>query len=446
MSDATAGEMPKGLWARAMWAAEQTPESRNRAVDLYRAIAILFVVFGHWLLVAPQIVGDEVKLTILLAEQPVMQYATWVAQVMPVFFFVGGFSNSLSWQSALRDPVIKHGWAATRLSRLLQPTVPLILVWAALTFLGGLLGMEAEQLKAISQAALVPIWFLAVYIVITVAVPLAWRLWQRMGVWSVALLAALAVIVDVFGLGLGHGWLRWTNYAFVWLAVHQLGFWWHSEGSKTLSALGLVALGVAWLAVLLVVFGYPISMVSVPGAEFSNTRPPTTAMLAIGSVQIGLILLLEAPAKRWLEKSATWARVILVNQMIMTVYLWHMTALILLIGASFLLGGVGLAADPGSGAWWTLRPVWMVVLIAALTPFLLAFMRFESGSRVAPSDQPGPARALIGALVTCSGLVTMAIAGLASDNAVGVNWIAVLAVVGGVALATRPALPGKSSA
>ena len=159
-----------------------------------------------------------------------------------------------------------------------------------------------------------------------------------------------------------------------------------------------------------------------------------------------MILLLEAPAKRRLEKSATWARVILVNQMIMTVYLWHMTALILLIGASFLLGGVGLAADPGSGAWWTLRPVWMVVLIAALTPFLLAFMRFESGSRVAPSDQPGPARALIGALVTCSGLVTMAIAGLASDNAVGVNWIAVLAVVGGVALATRPALPGKSSA
>ena len=81
-------EMPKGLVAAAKWAAENTPESRNRAVDLYRAIAILFVVLGHWLLVAPVIRDGELELSILLAEQTRTQYATWLFQVMPIFFFV----------------------------------------------------------------------------------------------------------------------------------------------------------------------------------------------------------------------------------------------------------------------------------------------------------------------------------------------------------------------
>ncbi|MDD9922895.1 MAG: acyltransferase, partial [Boseongicola sp.] len=137
-------EMPSGLWARAKWAAERTPDSRNRAIDLYRAIAILFVIFGHWLLVAAVDRDNSLQLSILLAEQPWTQYATWVAQVMPVFFFVGGFSNSLSWKSALRDNEKARTWAATRLSRLLVPTVPLVIVWAVLAVIASQAGMETE--------------------------------------------------------------------------------------------------------------------------------------------------------------------------------------------------------------------------------------------------------------------------------------------------------------
>ena len=32
---------------------------------------------------------------------------------------------------------------------------------------------------------------------------------------------------------------------------------------------------------------------------------------------------------------------------------------------------------PGSGAWWALRPVWLVVYLLALLPFALGFGRFE---------------------------------------------------------------------
>ena len=445
MTDATVTEMPKGgMLAKARWAAENTPASRNRAVDLYRAIAILFVVLGHWLLVAPVLRGRELELSILLAEQPWTQYATWLFQVMPVFFFVGGFSNSLSWESARRDPEKKRVWASTRLARLLKPTMPLVLLWAGFAFVAKLLGVDNETIKAISQAALVPIWFLAVYIMITVVVPLTVALWDRIGFASVVLFAAGAIAVDAIAFGLDQQWLRWSNYGFVWLAVHQLGYWWRRTERPKTWALGFIALGLAWLYVLIAHLGFPVSMVSVPGEEMSNTRPPTTAMLAVGCVQIGVILLVSDWAQRWLQNPRPWAWVIVMNQMIMSVYLWHMTAMIAVIGLAMWLGGVGLGVEPGTGAWWSARPVWLLVFAAILVPFLATFLRFESASKGASAAQPGPWQAVPGAIVTCGGLIMMALTGVGAGSALGINWIAIAMVLAGVLLATIRFGDGKT--
>ena len=436
MTDATVPEMPKGLLARARWAAENTPAKRNRAVDLYRAVAICFVVLGHWLLVAPVIRDGELQLSILLAEQTWTQYATWLFQVMPVFFFVGGYANALSWASAAKDPEKRRTWAATRLTRLLKPTVPLVLLWAVAAFVASRMGVSPDLIDAASQAALVPIWFLAVYIVITVCVPVTIRIWQKFGLASVAGLAIGAIAVDAIGLGLDQGWLRWTNYAFVWLTVHQLGYWWKDTGSSPRWAAAFVALGIAALYILIAILDYPVSMVSVPGEEVSNTRPPTVAMLAVGAMQIGLILLVESAVNRWLSRPGPWSWVILLNQMIMSVYLWHITAMIALVGVLMALGGIGLAVEPGTGLWWALRPLWLIGFVLALAPFLAVFMRFENASRVAGTALPGQAQATIGAIVTCAGLVMIALSGIGGGGALGVNLIAVALVVGGVAAAT----------
>lgn len=433
----TDDKMPKGMMAAARWAAERTPETRNRAVDLYRAIAISFVILGHWLLVAAVMRDGEVNLVILLAEQRWTHYATWLFQVMPVFFFVGGFSNSLSWDSALRDPEKKRAWAATRLSRLLKPTVPVVLAWAVAGVIASAMGVSPELIGFASQAALVPVWFLAVYIVITMAVPLTAALWDRIGILSVVLLAISAAAVDAIAFGLDQGWLRWANYGFVWLAVHQLGYWWRRAERPKTWALGFIALGVAWLYVLILQFGYPVAMVSVPGAEMSNTRPPTTAMLAVGALQIGAILLFTDLAQAWLQRTRPWALVILFNQMIMSIYLWHMTALIVVVGVAVQLGGLGLNLPPGSGAWWAMRPIWLSLFTLVLVPLVLIFVRFEASSRTKPAGRPGPMQAMLGALMTCAGLIVMAMVGLGADNATGVNWLAVGLVVIGVLVATR---------
>ncbi len=430
-------QQPKGMLAAARWAAERTPANRNRAVDLYRAIAIMFVILGHWLLVAAVVRNDGVNLIILLAEQRWTHYATWLFQVMPVFFFVGGFSNSLSWASARRDPEKTRTWASTRLTRLLKPTVPVVLVWAMAAFIANRMGVSPDLIGAASQAALVPIWFLAVYIIITMAVPITAALWNRFGILSVALLAAGAILVDTIAFGLDLQWLRWANYGFVWLAVHQLGYWWHVAERPKTWAFVFIALGLAWLYTLIVHYGFPVAMVSVPGAEMSNTRPPTTAMLAVGCVQIGVILLLTGPASKWLQNTRPWSWVILLNQMIMTIYLWHMTAMIAVVGITVLLGGIGLAVEPGTGQWWVLRPLWLGLYIAVLAPLVLTFVRFEAGSRATNGNQPGSWQAFLGALVTCAGLIMMALGGIGADNLFGVSWIAVGLVVAGVVMATK---------
>ena len=436
-------KMPKGLFAAARWAAERTPESRNRAVDLYRAIAIMFVILGHWLLVAGVMRDGELEFLILLSEQRWTHYVTWLFQVMPVFFFVGGFSNGLSWTSARKDPVKKSAWAASRLSRLLKPTVPVVLFWGVAGVTAHMMGVSVELISTVSQAALVPVWFLAVYIIMTMAVPITVTLWDKMGIWSVVMLAGAAIAVDAIAFGADQGWLRWSNYAFVWLAVHQLGYWWGATQRAKTWAVGFILIGVAWMYVLIVQFGFPVAMVSVPGAEMSNTRPPTTAMLAVGSVQIGVILLLTDLAQRGLQNVRAWTWVIVLNQMIMSIYLWHMTALLIVVAvAAYLLGGVGLSETPGTGLWWAMRPIWLVLFTAVLIPFVLLFVVFEAGSRTKAESRPPPWQALVGAVMACAGLVTMAMVGLGQDNAIGVNWMAVVLIVLGVFIATRRILPG----
>ncbi len=369
---------------------------------------------------------------------------------MPVFFFVGGgFSNGLSWNSARKDPEKARGWAATRLSRLLKPTLPLVALWAVAAAIAARMGVDVELIAVASQSALVPIWFLAVYIVITVAVPLSMAAWNRIGFASVVILwgGGGAIVVDTIAFGLDLQWLRWANYGFVWLGVHQLGYWWGGGGAQRQNvwALGFIALGAVWLYVLIGLLDFPpVGMVSVPGEEFSNTRPPpTTAMLALGgAVQIGLILLVSGTVKRWLARPpGPWSWVIVMNQMIMSIYLWHITAMVAVIGLAMLAGGIGLELQPGgAGGWWAMRPIWLVAFCLVLAPpFVMIFLPFEAGSRTPLERRPGgPLASALGTLVTCAGLIMIAMNGIGAGNALGVNWIAVGGLVlAGVYLATR---------
>jgi len=422
------------IWAQAAALAAGTPDTRNRYVDFLRALSIFAVVLGHWLMAAPYADADGIHISSMLEHQEWTRWMTWAFQVMPVFFLVGGYSNGISWVSAQKHGRSYAEWLQLRLQRLAGPVLPLIVMWVILAAGAQWAGLRPEMVKVASQMALIPIWFLAVYVFVVVLVPVSFAAWRRFGFKSFGVLVLAAVIDDLLFFAADLRVVGWANYAFVWLAVHQLGYAWR-DGYMAGARQGLlwVAGGGALLIGLITLGPYPVSMVSVPGEDVSNTLPPKIAMLALGIVQCGLLLSVESPMRRWLARATPWTAVVLVNSMIMTVFLWHLTASTLSIGGAMLLGDVGLRITPGTGSWWLLRPVWLAVYLLALLPFALGFGRFER-SAVGPRTY-SDSRLVIGALLICAGLALLALDGVAGAGWLGLNWVALLLPFAGAVLA-----------
>ena len=429
-----------GLWSRAAAVAARTPESRNRYVDFLRALSIGAVVVGHWIQAAPYTGGGDIALSSALEHQSWTRWLTWVFQVMPIFFLVGGYSNGVSWRSASDRGKSYAEWLETRLRRLLGPVLALLAVWVLLGVGMGLGGVDAGLVGDLSQMALIPIWFLAVYVMVVLIVPLTYAAWRRYGLWSFWVLVAAAVVDDVLFLAADLTVVGWANYAFIWVAVHQLGYAWRDGYAAGLRrGAAWAALGGAALIGMVTLGPYPVSMVSVPGDEISNSLPPKLPMLALALVHTGLLLSIEGPMRRWLDRAVPWTATVLVNGMIMTIFLWHLTAATLVVGAALLLGGAGLGVDPASGGWWAVRPLWLAVYAMALVPCALAFGRLERGAGGGQS-RPGWLLAT-GGTVACAGLALLALDGIAADGAgpLGLRlWVLALPFVGAALAGVNP--------
>ncbi len=421
------------LWSRARDVAVQAPPTRNRYVDFLRALSILAVVVGHWLVAAPYVDGDGAVVGgHLLGILPWTQWLTWGFQVMPIFFLVGGFSNFVSWSANRRSGGSYSLWFTGRLQRLVNPVLPLFLIWTLFAAFGTAIGVERSIVALAAQLALIPVWFLAVYLMVAAVVPFTHAAWRRWGFASVAALVAGAIAVDVASIFFNMDHVNFLNFAFVWLAVHQLGYAW-SEGrfTRPFVALAMGLGGLVALGLLIGIGPYPVAMIGVPGTGLSNSMPPTLALLALGIAQSGLALSLEPAARRMLGNLTLWTGVVLVNGMIMTIYLWHLTAFVAVMVAAWLLGGIGLTIEPGSAGWWLARPIWFALYIAALVPLILAFARYERAGKSAGRPIPHW-RLIAGLLLICAGLAASAIYSIASPLGVtGVRlWIVALPFVG----------------
>ncbi|WP_377639955.1 acyltransferase [Oryzobacter terrae] len=423
--------------------AAATPTTRNRVVDLLRAAAILVVVLGHWLLAAVTVRRGELVPGHLLDLASWTHPLTWVFQVMPVFFLVGGYSNALSWRGARGRGTTYAVWLRGRLRRLLVPVVPLLLTWLVVVSVAGAAGVPAPTLRTASQVALVPTWFLAAYVVVCAIAPATLWLWERWGWASVVAGLVAGGLVDLVSIGSDSVAVGFANYVFVWATVHQLGYaWLDGRLGGTGRRLGLAVIGLAG-TVALVRFGpYPVSMIGLDDAVVNNSYPTRVTLGFLGLLQAGVVLALEPLLARWLARERPWRATVLVNARIMTVYLWHLTAMVGAIGLSLLAGGFGLGAEPLSGAWWAGRPAWWAVL-ATVTIGLVALLgRFETAR---PLDTAAvPVWLPVGvALLACGGLGSMAGQGIVGAD--GVHWWWPLLVVGAVAL-LRWTPPGAAAA
>jgi hypothetical protein len=71
--------------------------------------------------------------------------------------------------------------------------------------------------------------------------------------------------------------------------------------------------------------------------------------------------------------------VVAANAVAMTVFCWHMTALVAFVGVAQ-AAGVRLG-DEATASWWLTRPLWLAGPAALLALLMAAFARFELGRR-----------------------------------------------------------------
>ncbi|WP_128378059.1 acyltransferase family protein [Streptomyces cavernae] len=355
--------------------------SRDRYVDFLRALAIVLVVLGHWLITAlVRGPGGEIFAPELLSAIPWTQWLTLGFQIMPLFFLAGGHAAGGSWSRARAAGGTAAGWVGRRASRLLLPAAAycgLVLLAVAICSAAG---VDPGTLALVGWAMAMQLWFLPVYLLLSALTPALHAAHRRWGLLVPVTMGAVAVAVGVLVMTVRTPHVGLVNYVLVWGVAYQLGFCWH-DGLLTRRRpvpIVMAAGGGLAFAALVVLGPFPVSLILVTGQNPSNTDPPSAAMLAWAVAQTGVCLLAEPTVRRLLDRERIWRVVRPVGGASMTLYLWHMLP-VLVVAAAFYL--TGLAPQPafGSLAWWGLRVPWLLVLGGVMAGVMPALRLVERG-------------------------------------------------------------------
>lgn len=390
--------------------AARTPATRDRYMDFLRGFSIVAVVLGHWMIGILWWENGLIYMSSAIGVTSGLWLATWVLQVMPIFFFVGGFANLVAYDASRRQGESTRAFIMSRVRRLLRPSLVFLSAWMAIQVglhladvgraSGPVIWGDTRLLRGMNPPAATlpfgPLWFLAVYLVVVSVSPFTIRLHRRFRWWVPALLAAGTIVVDAIGFGLGIHRIRYLNIPFVLLLPHQLGHFYADGTLGRLSRKVFWALGLAGLAALLLLTNpwvfewiggdarfrwfptighYPKSILGTDVEPISNAYPPTVCFMLVGIWTIAAALLLRDRVARWLQRPAPWKATILGNTVIMTLFLWHMTAYLL---AMLGLWPLGFGREHDSTArWWVERPLWIAVPGLILVSIVWMLGRFE---------------------------------------------------------------------
>jgi fucose 4-O-acetylase-like acetyltransferase len=329
---------------------------RDRFVDAVRAIGTLLVITLHWLMADAAWDGTRLHVGNALASGP-GPLLTWL-QPLPLLFFAAGASAAYR---LARHPVA-DGWRAgpllgvARVRRLLPPVLTFAGVWLVLA--AGLMvaGVPDEIVGRVARIVPQPLWFLGVSVLLTAATPLLRYLLRTGGAWTVAGVVAAPFAVDALRFGAGWTWVGPMNVVLAWAVPYVLGMVYADRRAagrplpRGLAAVGLV-LGAAGAAVLVATGPYPLSLIGMPGDAISNLAPPTAPVVAYAVAQVCLVLVLARAVRAWGERSRIvgW-----VGARSMPLYLWHLTAVFLVVGAELTAGAL---PAPWSAGWAVALPV-----------------------------------------------------------------------------------------
>ena len=411
--------------------------SRDTGIDFVRALCVLGVVLLHAIMVGVTVTDSG----------PVFENASdgtgwiaplsWLLQVMPLFFVIGGFSGLLAYRRMTQRGGTAVGFVAGRLHRLLRPAIFTIAIVGVGLALLTVFGVPADLIETAGFRYGQPLWFLGVFLLCQALLPLLAAAHERAPYRTIGALALASVAVDVLRAATGIEGLGFLNLAFVWMTLQQLGFFLADGRIDALSRRARATAGVAALLALIAIFVTGLYSSDL----IANINPPTAVLLLVGIAHTSLLSLHRERLERFSRRRSIAAFTGFVTARTMTIYLWHMPVLLLMAGATAVYAlSTGTALPPlDSVEWWAGRPLWLVTALALTALVAVAFTRFEShpASRATTSG----IRMVVGALTGLIGIVLL----LALGTSVATAMIAVALLLAALRLASREAstpLPG----
>ena len=407
------------------------PGHRDAGIDLIRALCVLGVVLLHAIMVGVTVTDHGPLFENASDGTGWIAPLSWVLQVMPLFFVIGGFSGLLAYRRMRERGGTAIGFVAARLHRLLRPAVFTIAAVGIALALLTVAGVAADLIAVAGFRYGQPLWFLGVFLLCQALLPALVALHDRAPYRTIAVLAAAAVTVDVLRAVTGLEGLGFLNLAFVWMALQQLGFFLADGRIGALRRRTRVATVVGALLLMVVLF-----LTGVYSSDLiANINPPTAALLLVGVVHTGLVSLNRDRLERASRRPAAAAFTAFVTRRTMTIYLWHMPVLLAMAGATALAAMVGGFALPAldTAEWWMARPLWLGAALALTAAVAVATDRFET--HPAPEATTSARRLAVGTLAGLVGVVLLLVAGTTVSTAI----IAVLLLAGALRWARRSA-------
>ena len=404
---------------------------RDQAIDLIRFGCLVVVVILHSMMSAAVLGSDgTVAPTVALSTTAGFAAASWFFQVMPLFFIIGGYAGITGWRRTRARGGTWTDYLRARLRRLAVPTAVLVVIAGIGLSAAADMGVSSELIAEASRRIGQPLWFLAVYLGLSSLVPVAVHFHERAPRRSLAVLAGAVIAVDVLSGTTGIAGLGYLNFVVVWPLIQQLGFFFAEASDRPISR------PVVWsaLAAALGLLGGLVAAGVYSPNMLVNLNPPTGALVLLGVAQLCVLHLFHArlnqalnvdrlsaestmvpreapaalaeaaPSSRILT-AQFWARVIAWgNSFGMQVYLWHMSVVIVLIGALGWLAqtvvgfptGILLDLPTGtvaefilpeieSGWWWATRLPWLLAVmgLSALVAMAAERIPFPSEQRLA---------------------------------------------------------------
>lgn len=362
---------------------------RDRYVDFLRAFSILVVVVWHWVFTVVWWADDGPHASNPIGSTYGLWFLTWFLQVLPLFFFVGGYATLKAWERSRG-----RGEAASRFvwTRWMQLLIPASVLLGFAFVAGTVVGWIDPDPGWLDQALLLiisPLWFLVIYLVVTLISPLAIWAHGRWGELVLVFMVAATSLVDVGRFAEDADGMALVNLIVVWALCFQFGFSYERLASAPRRTLWVITWAGFFSLVALVRTGlYPLSMVGVPGDKFSNMAPPTLCIVALLFFQTGVAMLLRPGVLERLDRPrwASFSR--LANRYAMGIFLWHTTGFAV---AYALLTALGLQPpQEATLGWWATRPIWLLLPALFTVPLVLGFDRLMAPRvRRVPDGTPG---------------------------------------------------------